>query len=247
MKLLLPFLLTFTMLGQQVVTWNPQMDHAYINGLFEYKAASDSVAVRMVAVDSGNYIVDGRFIAAVVVVENHSHVKFDLFPDHFALTLLDAKKSPKVLDYVSPEAVIKTIKHDINSNAFWSGFSSGLATRPQTTTSTTSGNANVAAPAGTANGTYSGTTTTTQRVPDTQAQQAIAQSQAQYQQKGSDSIQLVNELSLRATTLEPGREVRGAVFFKRDRSCGSRSGCQLKLVLPVGDTTFEFPVLMKKP
>src|SRR5262249_43836307 len=116
MKLPLPFLLTFTctISAQQVVTWNPQMDHAYINGLFEYKAASDSVAVRMLMVDSGNYIVDGRFLVAAVVVENHSHQKFDLFPEHFGLTLLAEKKPSKVLDYVSPEGVVKTIKHDIS-------------------------------------------------------------------------------------------------------------------------------------
>jgi hypothetical protein len=48
------------------------------------------------------------------------------------------------------------------------------------------------------------TTATTQRIPDTETQQAIAQSEAQYQQKCNDSIQLVNELSLRAHFLGTG-------------------------------------------
>ena len=55
----------------------------------------------------------------------------------------------------------------------------------------------------------------------------------------------VNANALRATTLPPGNELRRVVFFKRDRTCGSSNGCMVQLVMPVGATTFVFPVVFK--
>jgi len=246
MKLLPIFLLTFTMFGQQVVTWTPEMDHAYINGHFQFRASSDSAAVKLVAVDSRELDPSLSYIIAAITIENRSAQRFDVFPSNFSLALLDPKRPPKPLDNISPEAVVKAIRHQMASSAFWSGFGAGMAKSQQTTTTTSSGTATATGPGGTANGTYSGTTTTTQTAPNTQAQQQIAQNQAQYQQSASDNIAAVNQIALRTTTLETGQEIKGVVFFKRDSACGSRSGCNLKMVFPIGQTTFEFPVQLKK-
>jgi hypothetical protein len=241
MKLLLMFLLAFTLFGQRVVTWSPQMDHAYKNGQFWCNANSEAAAVSATVADSGQYLVVGVSIA------NRSNQKVDILPNGFGLSLLDPKKSPKVLDYVPPEGVIAKINRDLGWSNFGAGFAQGLATQQQTTTSNTSGTATATGPGGTANGTYNGTTTTTKKVPDQQKVQQIQQDQRRMQQKALNEIADVNRRSLRATTLEPGHEIQGDVFFKRDRSCSSRAGCSMRLVIPVTETTFEFPLVLRKP
>jgi hypothetical protein len=241
MKLLLMLLLTFTVFGQQVVTWNPEMDHAYKDGHFWCKANSETAAVSATVADSGQYLVVGISIA------NHSNQKVDILPNGFGLALLDPKKPTKVLAYVPPERVIGKINRSITWGRFSSGMAAGMATRQETTTSNNSGNVNAAGGGETANGTYSGTTTTTQKVPDQQRIQQIRQDQLRMEEKAQSEIEDVSHRALRASTLEPGQEVRGAVFFKRDGSCGSRIGCKMRLVIPVGETTFEFPISLKKP
>jgi hypothetical protein len=88
----------------------------------------------------------------------------------------------------------------------------------------------------------SGTTTSTRQVPDEQQRQQIWEAQRQREQQAYNSAQSVSDSSVRANTLVPGREIHGLVYFKRERSCASRTGCSILLTVPVGDTTFEFPV-----
>lgn len=241
MKLLLMFWFAFTMFGQRLVTWGPEMDHAYRNGQFWCNANSETAAVSATVADSAQYLVIGLSIA------NRSNQRVDILPNGFGLTLLDPKKPSKVLDYVSPEGIIAKIKRDLGWSNFGAGFAQGLATQQQTTTSNTSGTATATGSGGTANGTYNGTTTTTKKVPDQQKIQQIQEDQRRVQEKALNDIADVNRRSLRATTLEPGHEIQGDAFFKRDRSCGSRAGCSIRLFISVADTTFEFPLVLHKP
>jgi hypothetical protein len=47
---------------------------------------------------------------------------------------------------------------------------------------------------------------------------------------------------LRATTVRPGQELRGAVLFRQDRSCTGGGDCRGLLNIQIGDTMFVFPV-----
>jgi hypothetical protein len=223
-----------------VVRWTPEMDHAYDKGRFWFKAGSASGMVSVTMLDTGQYEV-GAF-----VITNKSGQKFDLLPSTFSVALLDPKKPPKALDYIPPERVIGKINSSLGWSRFGAGVAAGMATRTETTTSNTSGNVNVNGDGGMANGTYNQTTTSTRQVPDKQRQQQIWEEQRRREQAASNQVQDISQWSLRATTLQPGQEIKGAVFFKRDGSCGSRKGCSLRLTVPVGDTTFEFPVVIKK-
>ena len=223
MKIATLFLLALPVSAQPEVTWAPGMDHTYVNGHLQMQAASALASVKVIVTDSG------RLIGATVIIGNSSGQKFDLFPNQFTLSLLVPKKQPKTLDYVPPETVIGMLQRDLALGAIWGSLWGVPPTRPETTRSNTSGDVNVNGPGGTANGTYNATTTTTRQPGLT------------------GDIDNVNQNSLRATTVDPGQQATGFVFFRRDSSCGSKNGCNLKLVLPVGNTRFEFPILMKKP
>jgi TonB family protein len=149
---------------------------------------------------------------------------------------------PRILEHIPPERVIGRINSSVAWSRLFTGMAAATATRRQETVSNETGTVNVYGEGGTATGTYSGTTTSTAQVPDEQQRQRIWQAQREREQQAYNWAQSVASSSLRSTTLTPGREIHGLVYFRRERSCAGRDGCSILLTVPVGDTTFEFPV-----
>ena len=218
-----------------VLTWKPGMDHVYQDGYLWLRAIAPDGAIIAVSVwDNGQYML------AQMAIANHSNRSVDVLPERFVMTLLGSKK--KILEYVPPERVIGKINSSVAWSRVFSGMATATATRREETVSNTSDTVNVYGEGGIVTGTLSGTTTSTRQVPDEQQRHEIWEAQRQRELQAYNSAHSVSDSSVRANTLAPGREIHGLVYFKRERSCASRTGCSILLTVPVGDTTFEFPV-----
>jgi len=219
------------------VTWDDRMGHSYVDGRFWFKAESPAASIVVSVSDTGQYL------AASVGIRNLSTAETDVVPGQFELNLIAPGKTPKPLAYISPESVIRSLYQSLDLSQVDDAIAAMSATKTETTTSQSSGTIDVNGPEiGHASGTYDGSTVTTRQVTDERKLEQIQEARQQREQTAQNNASDVNTNGLRATTLEPGDEIRGLVFFKRERSCGSRKGCTLQLILPVGDTTFEFPV-----
>ena len=221
--------------GPIVLAWKPGMDHVYQDGYFWYRAVASGGAIIVLSVSD-----NGQYMLAQMAIANHSNRNVDILPERFVMTLLQPKK--EILEHIPPERVIGKINSSVAWSRLFTGMVAATATRRQETVSNETGTVNVYGEGGTATGTYSGTTTSTAQVPDEQQRQRIWQAQREREQHAYNWAQSVASSSLRANTLAPGREIHGLVYFKRERSCASRDGCSILLTVPVGDTTFEFPV-----
>jgi S1-C subfamily serine protease len=52
---------------------------------------------------------------------------------------------------------------------------------------------------------------------------------------------------LRASTVQPGQELRGTVYFRQERVCVGGAACRVLLTAPIGETTFVFPLTIGRP
>jgi hypothetical protein len=219
----------------KVIQWNPGMERVYINGYSWYKAASGGAVVAVTGVDIGKYT-----LIAVEVLNQSDH-NFDLLPtDSSVLSILGTKT--RSLAYLSPEQVIRNIERSLAWRRFGAALAASNATRQQTAVSNTTGSVAVFGTGGVANGTLNTTTVTTQRVPDTEQQRLIWEAERLNEQRAAGEEQSIAAAALRATTILPGQQTRGAMFFPRDNGCANRLGCEILVTLAVDGTTFEFPM-----
>ena len=221
--------------GPTVVTWKPGMDHVYQDGYFWFRAISPGGAIAVVSVSD-----NGQYMLAQMAIANRSNRNLDILPERFVMTLLRPKK--KMLEHIPPERVIGKINSSVAWSRLFAGMAAATATHRETTISETTGTVNVYGEGGMATGTYSGTINSTRQAPDEQQRQQIWEAQREREQQAYNRAQSVANSAVRANTLGPGREIHGLVYFKRERSCASRAGCSILLTVPVGYTTFEFPV-----
>ena len=219
------------------------MGHAYVGGQFWFIAMGDRAAARVTVNDTGGYL------TAAVVIGNWPDNSVDVVPSQFQLILVPGAKAPKhlKLDYVPPERAIGNIYRTLNWSQLGDGIAAMSATRTETTRADVSGTVDLQDNnGGHATGTFDGTATTTRQVPDEQRLAQIQAARQQREQAAQANVATVSATALQATTLAPGQEIHGVVFFKGARSCRGKSGCTLQFFMPVGDTTFEFPVIFKR-
>ena len=85
--------------AQEMISWEPGMDHAYQEGVLWLKADATGRTALAVSVTT-----DTQYIAVQIAVTNHSSGAVDIFPDSFSMTL--SKPLVKTLVYVPPERIL---------------------------------------------------------------------------------------------------------------------------------------------
>ena len=78
------------------------------------------------------------------------------------------------------------------------------------------------------------------RLGTEEAQRQAGENQRQTAQQAADAANLISSTAIRANTIRPSQQLQGFLYFKGDRSCGSRKGCALKLNVLVGET--QYPI-----
>jgi TPR repeat protein len=173
------------------------------------------------------------------LLDKNSKVRIDILPDQITLcTILPqvALKDPANPDRLSASMVRKARIW----GALLAGLS-GMATSSRTTYE--SGEFDGAYTSygtyGRFRGTYSGTSTTTQ--PDYSAREQGQRAAQRTIERAEQRAQQLSMGALRGTTLVPGAEVSGLVYFPKDKR--GQSGV---LRILIGTTDFEFPFLLVK-
>ena len=88
MRLLLVLSLAFPLIGQEVVSWKPQMDHIFQNGRFWFKAANQDDTLRATV----SVVHKDEWMEAWVVVDNRSDQDIDFRPSDCTMALVSPKQ-----------------------------------------------------------------------------------------------------------------------------------------------------------
>ncbi len=216
-----------------------QIEHRYVNGYLWSTSSTPMATVSVAFADTGKYIV------AAISVANTSKQRLDVLPEQVELAVTSGR-SPHLLQLLSGKNIVAAINRSLAWSALGAALAAQSATRVQTTTSETSGSLSVFGAGGAATGNYNGTTVSTTRVPDTVAQQEIYENQRRRAASARTQAESILTAAMTANTVDPGREYKSAAFFQRDKSCGRREGCALRLQIIIGEKAFSFPAELRK-
>jgi hypothetical protein len=173
------------------------------------------------------------------LLDKNSKVRIDILPDQITLcTILPqvALKNPVNPDRLSASMVKKARIW----GALLAGLS-GMATSSRTTygSGEFDGAYSSYGTYGSFRGTYSGTSTTTQ--PDYTAREQGQRAAQRTIERAEQRAQQLSMGALRGTTLMPGAQASGLIYFPKDKR--GQSGV---LRIPIGAMDFEFPFLLVK-
>jgi hypothetical protein len=204
----------------------------YINGhIYETMAADNKIGVLV------SLAVVGKYVRADIFVINDSQNNVDVLPSNFVLSEVTPKQ--KMLKYVDGDKLIRSNERRL---AFANAMTAISANHQQTSsTTTTRGTVSAIGSDGTSvTGTYSDRSTTS--APNYAAQAQAAETIRARDEAYANTADFASRTMLRANTLLPNSQIRGYLFFERDK--------KEKLVMLsgiVGDTIYQFPFKIDKP
>lgn len=207
---------------------------SYVSGHMYESIVSDGKIVVLVSL-----VIDGKYVRADIFVTNGSKGNVDVLPSNFVLTEVTPKQ--KVLKFVDGDKLMRSAERKLAWGNALTAMSGSMARQQTTTTTTSNGTVNVIGSAP-ITGTYSGTSMTTASVPDYAAQSQAAQTIEMRNEAFANIASFTQRTILRANTVSAGQNVRGYMFFERDK--------KEKLVMLsgiVGDTIYQFPFLLTMP
>lgn len=159
-----------------------------------------------------------KFLIFYVAVLNKTDHSFTIYPNNISINVLD--KKPRTLAILPFEEVARKIANS-GAPAFWHRFF--RPTRAVTATVYDS------------NGNY---TTAVVRIPDTAAEEAQSQAEAERRAQQSSRVDQTESIALKANTLSKGDITDGVIFFEKKKALSDDG---LILSIPLGDATFEMP------
>jgi hypothetical protein len=212
---------------------NPSCTYAYVHGALYKTANIPGASVTVAAFDTGKYF------RVEVLVSNRGNDQMDVLPEFVVLKEITPKA--KVLPYIPTEKIIHSEDRRLAWRSALAAGMAGMARQQSTTQSNTYGTVNAFGSGGYANGSYSSATTSTTYAPDYAARERVAEASAEARSRLNDEERDLSESALQGTTLKPGQEISGSLFYKRDKHARS-----LLIEVRARDEYVAFPFEQRK-
>jgi hypothetical protein len=208
--------------------------HQYIDGSFFRTITTDQMLV-MVASRSNR-----KFAIANVTVVNNSETPLDVLPQRFSLH--ETAPKDKTFAYAPYQKILKVDAHRDGWANTLNAIGASMATQQVTTRTSSNGTVSATDSNGTyVNGTYDGASTSTTRIPDYAAQTQARETIRRRREALAAEAERMSHTTLKANSVLPGQTVSGLVYFEFDKKVKT-----FTLLIPIGDTVYQFPFVAPK-
>lgn len=188
-----------------------------------------------VAVIAGYY--EDYYVADLFVANDRRDDRVDVLSDKAVFVYWKKQnEAPQVSGPIPPEKIAAKIQKRAEWRTFLTSLSAALATHTVQVNTSTTGTASVIGSGGSATGIYSENSTSTVRVPNTELQRQAAARNDRTMIRAEERGDVFTSHALQSTTLFPGDQIRGALFFEKKKFLVG------EFAIEIAGTNFEFGV-----